>query len=118
MDNSDPDTDTDDDASSSMTIAVPGLELAAEYAVNDWLTLRGSAGYGWAVQMDSVEATKADTTSMTDGGGLTWAVGAGANFGALSIDAHLQNGFLVNGPDFISGAGPGLAQTTSLTYKF
>jgi hypothetical protein len=117
LDSNDGDTDDDVDATGTTTISVPGVQVATEYAVNDWLSLRGSAGYAFEVEMVS-NPDGSSSTGMSNGAdGFTWAAGAGAHWGNLNIDAVLQEGFVVNGPNFIGG-GTGLASQVSATYKF
>jgi len=117
-------TDGDDSASQ---ITLPGMNLAFETALNDWIDFRAGAGYKFVMSTatpdvgDESKLNHADGTIDASGfaAAPTGAVGLSAHWGKLNFDLALNRDFLVNGPFLMTGAGtPGWASKATATYSF
>lgn len=95
--------------------AIPYFNLGVEGEMYSWLTLRMGAEKMWHGR----------TTEDTDGNKESWGnvmdgyfVGAAFTFGGLLIDAQVNPGFLLSGPNFVSGNANDIATEVTLTYYF
>ncbi len=107
---------TDAAENSDSTITVPGVNVAFETPLNDWVDFRGGAGYGFA--LESTTPKEGDPTS-AQSGSTTAAMGLSAHWGKLNFDVALNRDFLLNGPYMLTGnATAGWASNVAATYKW
>jgi hypothetical protein len=111
----DPDTDGNDDETNSLTVVIPGVHMAAEVPLRDWLLFRTGAEYSFVMSGTSAPA---DNGSTTRSGVFGWNAGFGMIFDQLRFDGSIQHGFVTGGPDFIGGTAPGFLAIASMTYSF
>jgi hypothetical protein len=118
----DPNSEADDDANSAHTIVVPGVHLAAEVPLNDWLYVRTGAEYAFNLNGTSDDGggptDDDDTGTSSTAGAFGWNAGLGVAIGDFRFDGSLQHGFVTGGPDFIGGTSPGFLMIASLSYNF
>src|SRR5690554_669763 len=126
MNSNDPNTDNDDDGNGSSQIILPGLQLAADIELLDWLYFRSGAQYRWVIAGASTETGDGDDSTGIRGPGATstgynngfgWSTGLGVKVGDFRFDGTLANNFLLNGPNFIGG-GSGFLTTASAEYTW
>lgn len=91
-------------------LAVPTVEMAAEWQIKKWLSLRTAARSGYAFQI----ASAADSTQPAEH--LIFSSGLGIDYGPFRFDGVVEYGLWQNGPDFISGNAPGLFSGISMSY--
>jgi hypothetical protein len=109
-------SETDAAETASSTITVPGINVAFETALNDWVDFRGGAGYEFALESTTPDGGDA-ATSQT--GATTAAMGLSAKWNALTFDVALNRDFLLNGPYMLTGnATPAWASNVAATYKW
>lgn len=107
-DSEDPNVDEDAEGGGPQTVnsevLLPGFQLGADVALNDWLSFRSGAHYLWSINNTAFETPDGDDNDGVSGAdGFGWNAGLGAEFGNFRFDGSLQHGFLVNGPNFIGG---------------
>lgn len=118
-DSNDPDTDTKDNANSSWGLVIPGLAVAADIHLTDWLYFRSGAQYTFFTDSTTRERpTDDDMINRTRGSNFGWSAGLGLKVGNFSLDGNLQHGFLTSGPNFLGGGTPGLFSMVSASYDF
>ncbi|AWV90336.1 hypothetical protein [Bradymonas sediminis] len=126
MTSTDPDDSQDNDGSGTYGVLLPGVQLAADIELFDWLYFRSGAQYRWAIAGNSSETTDGDDTSSLRGPGATpagygdgfgWSTGLGVKVGDFTFDGTLANSFVLNGPNFIGG-GSGFLTTASAEYTW
>ncbi|MGM0559244.1 MAG: hypothetical protein ACQEVA_22865 [Myxococcota bacterium] len=132
----DPDVDetTGGDVVSANQFVLPGLHLAADIQVLEWLYFRSGLQYAWAVhsaasndeENDEVDtfgqrgargATESPISAFDSPGGFGWRAGIGFEVDNFSFDGSFQNGFILNGPNFIGG-GAGFLAIANAKYNF
>ena len=132
----DPNTsdDSEDDRTRQSEILLPGLHLAADIQVLDWLYFRSGLQYSWAIRRQAEEVADEDNDNITGNqgslgdnqppisalnspGGFGWSAGLGVEYNNFYFDGALQNGFILNGPNFIGG-GSGFLAKASAGYNF
>ncbi len=93
------------------TLQLPAVTAGAEYDVTDWLAIRGSVTrtFEFVFQSDNNSSGASD---------ILTTVGAGAHWGRFSLDAVINNRLFEDGPDFIGGQAPGIANFVSGTYSW
>lgn len=93
------------------TLQLPIATAGAEYDVTSWLTVRGSVSrtFEFVFQSDN-NSSGADDLLAT--------IGAGAHWGRFSLDAVVNNDLIEDGPNFIGGRDPGIANFVSATYRW
>src|SRR5690554_356041 len=126
MNSNDPNTDNDNDGSGNSQIILPGVQLAADIELLDWLYFRSGAQYRWVIAGASAETADGDDSTGIRGPGATstgynngfgWSTGLGVKVGDFRFDGTLANNFLLNGPNFIGG-GTGFLTTASAEYSW
>jgi len=110
-----PDSETDDDESGTLSVVIPGVNIATEIPLNDWFVVRTGAQYDWAVTDTSGPG---DAGAGSQDGVFGWNAGLGVIIDQFRFDGSLQQGFVTSGPDFIGGAGGGFFAIAALTYSF
>ncbi len=117
----------DDDVLSTFTsqTVLPGLHVAADIEVFEWLYFRSGIQYnfdiesgGGDVDPDDEDATRDSTFSRSQGDGFAWRTGIGVEVDRFTLDGVFQQGFIANGPDFLGGAGGGMFTMVSAAYRF
>ncbi|MDD9933085.1 MAG: hypothetical protein OXT09_05750 [Myxococcales bacterium] len=111
----DPNTDMDDDETSTVTVVIPGVHIAAEVPIRDWLVFRTGAEYSYALNSTS---SPGDVETSGRGGVFGWNAGLGVIFDQLRFDGSLEHGFVTGGPDFIGDTDPGFLAIASMSYSF
>jgi hypothetical protein len=118
----DPNSEGDDDASSNYVLVIPGVHVAAEVPLNDWLYVRTGAEYAWNINGSSNDGggpgDADDTGTSATAGAFGWNAGLGVVIDDFRFDGSLQHGFVTGGPDFIGGTSPGFFMIASLSYAF
>ena len=103
----------DDEASA---IFIPGVNVALETPMNDWVTFRGGIGYSKALTTNTPDMGDESTDTQ---GATTFALGVSAEWKKLLIDVAMNRDFLMNGPYALTGnATPGWASQVSATYAW
>lgn len=118
----DPDENTDNDASSSYHLILPGVAVAADIHLTDWLYFRTGAQYLFMINSETEEqntnTANDDTITRDRNSAFGWSAGLGLKVGNFALDGTLQHGFLTSGPNFIGGQAPGLFSMVSASYAF
>lgn len=118
----DPNSEADDDAMGEHTIIIPGVHMALEVPLSDWLYVRSGAEYAFRISGSGDEGggpTNADdTVTASNTGVFGWNAGLGVVIDNFRFDGSLQHGFVTGGPEFIGGTSPGFLAIASLTYVF
>lgn len=126
----DPDTrsaeEAQHDRESASTVVLPGVHVATDVKLLDWLYFRSGVQYTYQLHSYSEEvdrsgidgAVRDDVVDSERNDGFAWRAGIGLVFGSFTLDGTFQQGFLLNGPDFLSGAGAGLFSMVSMSYNF
>jgi len=102
-----------DEGDANVGLAVPTLEFAVEWLALEWLHLRSSIKGGYGIQF---AGGPNDNTPKYEQ--MVFATGIGFLLGPFTADATIQYALWRNGPDFISGAAPGLFGSVSLAYQY
>ncbi len=103
---------------SETRFVLPGFDLALEAQVKDWLWMR--TGFYSRYRFGSSETIAPDLTterSWTQQE-FDFSAGLGVRFSGFELDGALTVPFLTAGPDFVSGASPGLFSTVTLAYRW
>jgi hypothetical protein len=112
---------------STMQIAVPGMNLAFETALNDWVHFRAGAGYKFVMTTvspdmgDEAKLNHADGTmaGMAFNAAPTGAMGLSATWGKMNFDVALNRDFITNGPYLLTGGTTAnWAGSVAGTYSF
>jgi hypothetical protein len=114
----DPDWDGDYDESSYTTFILPGLQLAADIHLFDWLYFRTGMQYLFAFQSTAEATDNGDDYIRTRGSNFGWRAGVGINLGNFTLDGAFTSGFLTSGPSFVGGQAPGLFTMVNAQYRF
>lgn len=103
INSADPNSEGDDDQTDIASYVLPGVNLATEVQLRDWLFFRTGGEYTFAIRTedsgDNANARKASDRQGTFG----WNAGIGLVFENITFDGALAHGFLTQGPDFIGG---------------
>ena len=102
----------DDDANARFGLAVPTLELAAEWKALDWLEVRSAIKGGYGIQL-----TRDPNNRVPKYEQMTFSSGIGLPLGPFSIDAVLQYHVWQSGTYLIGGM-PGLFAGVTLAYQW
>jgi hypothetical protein len=113
--NQDPYSEVDGDETSVLGLVIPGVHIALEVPLADWLLVRSGAQYSFNMQSTSAPA---DAGTSQRGGSFGWNAGLGIVLDDFRFDGSLQQGFVTGGPDFIGGTGAGFLAIASLSYSF
>lgn len=114
----DPNSEVDDEAGegSDHQILLPGVKIAAEVPLADWLFIRTGADYRYLISgasrppIDDSESVNASTFS--------WNAGFGFVVDDFRFDGALQHNWLLAGPDFIGGSATGFLAIASISFNF
>lgn len=118
-DSNDPNKDANDDAVSSYGLVLPGVAVAADIHLTDWLYFRTGAQYLFILNSTTREqAPNDDTINRNRTSNFGWSAGLGLKVGNFALDGTLQHGFLTAGPNFLGGGAPGLFSMVSASYAF
>lgn len=114
----DPNSEVDNDDTTTLRVVLPGVQLATEIALTDWLRIRTGAEYSW--QLEDVSGPGNNAGAGTQDGVFAWNAGFGIYVDQFRFDGALQHGFVTGGPDFIGGSpnGAGFLAVASMTYSF
>jgi hypothetical protein len=97
-------------------VAVPNLELAAEWIALDWLQVRAGIKGGWGIQLAGVKDAD-DDALIPKFEQMVFSSGLGFPLGPFCLDAVIQYSLWQNGPWFLSGNG-GLFGGVTLSYRW
>lgn len=121
----DPDTDTDFDGQRITTYLTPGVHVAADIQLLDWLYFRTGAQYTYIgattsdeIDPDAGNNVRDTTTANIRTSDFGWRAGLGVELGDFTLDGAFQAGFITNGPDFLGGAGGGMFTSVAAGYRF
>ena len=92
-------------------LVIPTAELATEYKILSWMTLRTGIKGGWGIQFSGAGSNHPTVNQLAFNSGL------GFNYENFTFDATIGYSFWQNGP-FIIGGRAGLFGNTSITYNF
>jgi hypothetical protein len=107
------------DETTTQTTTIPGLFMGLESQIKPWLTGRIGAAQvfqGTKVTVKPPVGPKSETTTRSSDYKVYF--GLGLHFGALVLDAAINEGLFFDGPNFVSGQNNAVANRLSLTYKF
>jgi len=113
----DPNSEADDNESGTLSVLIPGVNIATEIPLNDWFVVRTGAQYDWNL-VDTSGPGPDDEGSGAQNGSFGWNAGVGVIIDQFRFDGALQQGFLLSGPNFIGGNTNGFFAIASLTYSF
>jgi hypothetical protein len=111
----DPYSEVDGDETSALSAVIPGVHIALEVPLTEWLLVRSGAQYSFNLQSTSAPA---DAGTSQRSGSFGWNAGLGVVIDDFRFDGSLQHGFLTGGPEFIGGRQPGFLAVASLSYSF
>ena len=95
----------------------PGFNMAVETRIADWLT--GRMGFSKAVNTGDFENNTQTFSNLIESSvASTFSMGAGFHFGRFSIDATVNERWLKNGINFVSGQSSELFGEMSASYNF
>jgi hypothetical protein len=112
-----PNSEVDDDETNSLSVVIPGVNIATEIPLNDWFVVRTGAQYDWNL-VDRSGPGPDDEGSGDQTGTFGWNAGVGVIVDQFRFDGSLQQGFLLSGPNFIGGNTAGFFAIAALTYSF
>ncbi len=99
-----------------VAIFLPGVNVAFESPMNDWMTFRGGIGYTKAMTTNTPDMGEESTDT---NGGTTYALGLSAKWEKLTFDMALNRDFLINGPHILTGTPtPNWASQASATFEW
>lgn len=93
-------SNTDAEDNENVAIFLPGVNVAFESPMNDWMTFRGGIGYTKAMTTNTPDV---GDESQDTNGGTTYALGLSAQWEKLTFDIALNRDFLINGPHVLTG---------------
>jgi hypothetical protein len=111
-----PNDTVDDDEVSTMDVAIPFVNLAAEVWVYDWMAFRAGVGYNYNISTTGAVAN--DTQTAAHEGNFAWTAGLGFKVEDFTFDGSLQSAWLTQGPAALGGTGAGLFGTVAANYSF
>lgn len=124
----DPNTadDVEDDRIFTSNIIVPGVHLAADVQLLDWLYFRTGMQYNFGIdgqvtEVDTENIDDAEREDVTESNRISnfgWRAGLGLEIENFTLDGVFQSGFITGGPDFLGGAGTGMFTMVSAGYQF
>lgn len=119
----DPNSEEENDEFTYHGALLPGLHLAGEFHILEWLYVRSGAQYWFLHLRQSVATEEGEgdnnvNLAGADTSGLGWSAGLGFEVGDFRFDGSLSRNFLRNGPQFLGGAGAGLFATASAQYEW
>jgi hypothetical protein len=97
-------------------VALPNLELAAEWIALDWLQVRAGIKGGWGIQLAGVKDAN-DDALIPKFEQMVFSSGLGFPLGPFCLDAVIQYSLWQNGPWFLSGNNQ-LFAGVSLSYRW
>lgn len=108
------------------SVVLPGVHVAADIKILNWLYFRSGMQYTFSLDSTKTEldtsgnddAVRDSIVQNTRDDGFAWRAGVGIVLGDFALDGTFQQGFLVNGPNFLSGQTGGLFSMVSMTYSF
>jgi hypothetical protein len=115
-----PNDDQDNDQFGLHSTMVPGLHLAGEFHILEWLYFRSGAQYFFQRAQANQEVMDEDANQKNglDSSGFGWSAGVGVEVGQFTFDGSLNRSFLRAGPNFISGSSNNLFGTASAKFKW
>lgn len=97
-------------------VLIPGVNVAFESPMNDWLTFRGGIGYARALTTSNPDGGDESTDTA---GATTYSVGMSATWEKLLFDVAINRDFLLNGPFALTGTQtPNWASQASVTFEW
>lgn len=120
----DPDVDEDDNRLHSSVTVLPGVHLAADVQLRDWLYFRSGLQYSFDVlretqEFDIDDTDRDDTVASARDDQFGWRAGMGVEYEDFTVDGAFQAGFITNGPAFLGGDGVGgMFTMVSASYRF
>lgn len=97
---------------------LPGVHMAADIEVLDWLFFRSGLQYNYLAMRNGDNQADGQSTQTMRTSEFGWRAGIGIETGQLSIDGVFQEGFVTGGPDFLGGQGGGMFTMLSANYEF
>lgn len=111
--NNDPNKDADNDDTTFTNLTIPGVHMAMEIDLTEWLQFRAGLEYAWLINGTSTASgSQSDRT-----GSFGWSGGFGLLFDQFRVDLSINNAWFTSGPDFLGGDGD-LAANIAATYHF
>lgn len=122
----DPNVDEDHNREVFSNIVVPGVHLAADIEIFEWLYFRTGMQYNFSILGESQEidpddfpdSTRDDETFQERTSGFGWRAGLGLQLDNFTLDGVFQSGFVTGGPDFLGGNATGMFTMVSAGYQF
>lgn len=124
MRSQDPSEKGNNDKVSMSTVTLPGVRLAFEHPIVEWLYFRAGAEYTWMINGASPESGDGPSArgdhanAMLDGGAsFGWNAGLGLKVGDFRFDGALSHGWLNEGPALL-GDNSKLFVLSSASYSW
>ncbi len=121
----DPNHSNVDDETAVAEIIIPGMRLATELWLLDWLALRAGAEYSYTVITSSEPRTTTDPnvpTAIADStdfqGTFGWSTGIGMTRGDFAFDATVNHSYLHAGPAVFTGNSGDVFTNVTMAYTF
>ena len=122
----DPDVDEDDNRTFVTAAIVPGVHLAADVQLFEWLYFRTGMQYSFGIaglvsEVDTEGIDDAERDDITESDRFSdfgWRAGLGVEIDNFTFDGVFQSGFITGGPDFLGGTGGGMFTMVSAGYQF
>ncbi len=111
------------DASFSSRLVVPGVHVATDIQLFEWLFFRTGAQYNFAIDTDGSEIDPEDNDrdnvfTRDRVSGFGWQAGLGVKVDRFSLDGVFQHGFVAGGPDFLGDPAGSMFTMVSASYDF
>ena len=94
-------------------LAIPTVELAAEWLAHRYLELRSAVRSGYGFQLAGEDNNQTPKREQ-----LVFSSGVGTGYGPFRVEAVLEYALWQSGPNFISGATPGLFTGVTLSFAW
>jgi len=109
----DPNTDVDDNETTTTNLTIPGVHMAMEVDLLEWLRFRAGLEYAWGIRGTSTSTVSESTRE----GSFGWSGGFGFVVDQFRLDLALENAWFTNGPSFL-GQESRLAGHLAASYSF
>lgn len=110
----DPNSKQNGNTEGRVAFMFPGVNLATEVKLKDWLFFRTGAEYDYLIyQTDIGTSSTGGAATSQRFENFVWNAGLGFKVGDLDIDGALSHKFITEGPDFIGGDSPLFAMVSA-----
>lgn len=114
----DPNSKDKGDLDGRLAILFPGVNLATEIRLKDWMFFRTGTEYTYHFNIQDFGKSPGGFEKSNRSASFLWNAGLGFQFADLTLDGALSHQFLTSGPDFIGGDPSALFAMVSASAKF